>query len=89
MGFLFVVQEWTSEANFTHHAHTASISAVATSERFVATGSKDETIQLYDMKNRIEHGALLQHDGEWLHSWKCLWLNPREVTFYMEAPRMH
>nr|XP_040027222.1 p21-activated protein kinase-interacting protein 1-like [Gasterosteus aculeatus aculeatus] len=56
-------KEWTSEANFTHHAHTASISAVATSERFVATGSKDETIQLYDMKNRIEHGALLQHDG--------------------------
>ncbi|XP_024921851.1 p21-activated protein kinase-interacting protein 1-like [Cynoglossus semilaevis] len=56
-------KEWTSKANFTHHAHTASISAVATSERFVVTGSKDETIQLYDMKKRTEHGSLLHHDG--------------------------
>lgn len=56
-------KEWTATANFTHHAHTASISAVAASERFVVTGSKDETIQLYDMKKRIEHGALLHHDG--------------------------
>lgn len=42
----------------------ASISAVAASEKFVVTGSKDETIQVYDMKKRIEHGALLHHDGE-------------------------
>ncbi|KAM3866260.1 p21-activated protein kinase-interacting protein 1-like [Diretmus argenteus] len=55
--------QWTVKADFTHHAHTASISAVATNERFVATGSKDETIQLYDMKKRVEHGALLHHDG--------------------------
>lgn len=55
--------EWTATADFTHHAHTASISAVATSERFIVTGSKDETIQLYDMKKRTEHGALLHHDG--------------------------
>ncbi|XP_062337193.1 p21-activated protein kinase-interacting protein 1-like [Osmerus eperlanus] len=56
-------QEWTATADFTHHNHTASLCAVATSERFIATGSKDETIQLYDMKKRIEHGALLHHDG--------------------------
>ncbi|CAK6965570.1 p21-activated protein kinase-interacting protein 1-like [Scomber scombrus] len=56
-------KEWTSKADFTHHAHTASISAVAASEKFVVTGSKDETIQLYDMKKKIEHGVLLQHDG--------------------------
>lgn len=56
-------KEWTAEADFTHHAHTASISAVAASEGFVVTGSKDETIQLYDMNKRVEHGALLHHDG--------------------------
>ncbi|TKS79576.1 p21-activated protein kinase-interacting protein 1-like PAK1-interacting protein 1-like [Collichthys lucidus] len=56
-------KEWTAKPNFTHHAHTASISAVAASERFVVTGSKDETIQLYDMKKKTEHGALLHHDG--------------------------
>ena len=61
---VFVTQEWTAKANFTHHAHMASISAVAASEKFVVTGSKDETIQVYDMKKRIEHGALLHHDGE-------------------------
>uniref|UniRef100_A0AAX7VVI5 Anaphase-promoting complex subunit 4 WD40 domain-containing protein n=1 Tax=Astatotilapia calliptera TaxID=8154 RepID=A0AAX7VVI5_ASTCA len=56
-------KEWTAKAEFTHHAHTASVSAVAASERFVVTGSKDETIQVYNMKKRIEHGALLHHDG--------------------------
>lgn len=56
-------EEWTAKADFTHHNHTASVCSVATSERFIATGSKDETIQLYDMKKRIEHGALLHHDG--------------------------
>ncbi|XP_072219907.1 p21-activated protein kinase-interacting protein 1-like [Leuresthes tenuis] len=56
-------KEWTAEAEFTHHAHTASVSAVAASERFVVTGSKDETIQLYDMKKKTDHGALLHHDG--------------------------
>ncbi|KAE8290694.1 p21-activated protein kinase-interacting protein 1-like PAK1-interacting protein 1-like [Larimichthys crocea] len=56
-------KEWTARPNFTHHAHTASISAVAASERFVVTGSKDETIQLYDMKKKTEHGALLHHNG--------------------------
>lgn len=56
-------KEWTVKPDFTHHAHSASVSAVATSERFVVSGSKDETIQLYDMKKRTEHGALLHHDG--------------------------
>lgn len=55
--------EWTAKADFTHHAHTASVSTVAASERFVVTGSKDETIQVYDMKKRTEHGALLHHEG--------------------------
>ncbi|KAK2895937.1 p21-activated protein kinase-interacting protein 1-like [Channa argus] len=56
-------KEWTAKADFTHHAHTASISALAASERFVVTGSKDETIRVYDMKKKTEHGALLHHDG--------------------------
>ncbi|KAL0966957.1 hypothetical protein UPYG_G00302750 [Umbra pygmaea] len=56
-------KEWTATPDFTHHAHTASVSAVATSNRYIATGSRDETIQIYDMKKRVEHGALLHHDG--------------------------
>ncbi|KAI4880361.1 hypothetical protein NFI96_013978 [Prochilodus magdalenae] len=56
-------EEWGVEPVFTHHAHTASLSAVAASEQFIATGSKDETIQLYEMNTRTEHGALLHHEG--------------------------
>lgn len=69
---MLIIQEWTATADFTHHAHTASISAVSTSERFVVTGSKDETIQVYDMKKKSEHGALLHHDGENVWSSHCL-----------------
>ncbi|XP_058933751.1 p21-activated protein kinase-interacting protein 1 isoform X2 [Kogia breviceps] len=56
-------EKWTPVADFTHHAHTASVSAVAVSSRFVVTGSKDETIHIYDMKKKIDHGALVHHNG--------------------------
>ncbi|NXJ77721.1 PK1IP protein, partial [Trogon melanurus] len=56
-------QSWTVASDFTHHAHSASLSAVAVNNRYVVTGSRDETIQIYDMKKKIEHGALLQHNG--------------------------
>ncbi|XP_012673011.2 p21-activated protein kinase-interacting protein 1-like [Clupea harengus] len=56
-------EDWTATADFTHHAHTACLSAVASTNRYIATGSKDETIQLYDMKKKIDQGALLHHDG--------------------------
>ncbi|XP_004712273.1 p21-activated protein kinase-interacting protein 1 [Echinops telfairi] len=55
--------KWTPVADFTHHAHTGSLSAVAVNSRFVVTGSKDETIHIYDMKKKIEHGALVHHSG--------------------------
>jgi len=56
-------QKWTPVADFTHHAHTASLSAVAVNSRFVVTGSKDKTIHIYDMKKKIDHGALVHHNG--------------------------
>uniref|UniRef100_A0A8C5QB10 PAK1 interacting protein 1 n=1 Tax=Leptobrachium leishanense TaxID=445787 RepID=A0A8C5QB10_9ANUR len=56
-------EKWQATADFTNHAHTASLSVVAANNRFVATGSKDETIQVYDMKKKVEHGALLHHNG--------------------------
>ncbi|NWI65535.1 PK1IP protein, partial [Todus mexicanus] len=56
-------QSWAVDPDFTHHAHSASLSAVAANNRYVVTGSRDETIQIYDMKKKVEHGALLQHNG--------------------------
>uniref|UniRef100_UPI00398E6B3A p21-activated protein kinase-interacting protein 1-like isoform X2 n=1 Tax=Pristiophorus japonicus TaxID=55135 RepID=UPI00398E6B3A len=55
-------QSWDPEADFTHHAHTASLTIVAVNDQCVATGSKDETIQLYNMKKKIDQGSLLHHD---------------------------
>lgn len=63
---MFPLQPWTVVPDFTHHAHTASLSAVAVNNRYVVTGSRDETIQIYDMKKKVEHGALLQHNGKGL-----------------------
>ncbi|XP_006141266.1 p21-activated protein kinase-interacting protein 1 isoform X2 [Tupaia chinensis] len=56
-------EKWTPAADFTHHAHTASLSAVAVNSRFLVTGSKDETIHIYDMKKKTDHGALVHHNG--------------------------
>ncbi|XP_027691562.1 p21-activated protein kinase-interacting protein 1 isoform X1 [Vombatus ursinus] len=56
-------EKWTPVADFTHHGHAASLSAVAVNNRFVVTGSKDETIHIYDMKKKVEHGALMHHNG--------------------------
>ncbi|XP_061410312.1 p21-activated protein kinase-interacting protein 1 [Lethenteron reissneri] len=54
---------WEAVADFTHQAHLACVTAVAASDRFVATGSADEAVHLYDLQRRVEHGALLQHSG--------------------------
>ena len=59
-----LLQKWTPVADFTHHAHTACLSAMAVNSRFVVTGSKDETIHIYDMKKKIDHGALVHHNGK-------------------------
>ncbi|XP_054840478.1 p21-activated protein kinase-interacting protein 1 isoform X2 [Eublepharis macularius] len=56
-------ENWAVVPDFTHHAHSASLSAVAVNDRYVVTGSRDETMQIYDLKKRVEHGALLQHNG--------------------------
>ncbi|KAL6070776.1 hypothetical protein STEG23_029322 [Scotinomys teguina] len=62
-------ETWTLVADFTHHAHTASLSAVAANSRYVVTGSKDETIHIYDMKKKIEHGALVHHSDAHIVEW--------------------
>ena len=62
--FVFPSQPWTVTPDFTHHAHTASLSAVAVNSKYVVTGSRDESIQIYDMRKKVEHGALLQHNGK-------------------------
>ncbi|KAF9428722.1 hypothetical protein BGZ94_001322 [Podila epigama] len=48
---------------FIFSAHIGCIKSLATGGHFLASGSTDEKIQLYDLKRRKELGALLQHQG--------------------------
>lgn len=78
----FSLQKWAPVADFTHHAHTASLSAVAVNSRFVVTGSKDETIHIYDMKKKVDHGALMHHNGKKIISFKITVL--RQFTIRLQ-----
>ncbi|TPX71212.1 hypothetical protein SpCBS45565_g01279 [Spizellomyces sp. 'palustris'] len=48
---------------FIYPAHISCIKAVATSPRFLATGSTDEHVKLYDLRLRKEVGTLMHHSG--------------------------
>ncbi|KAG0006992.1 p21-activated protein kinase-interacting protein 1-like protein [Modicella reniformis] len=48
---------------FIFAAHIGCIKSLAIGGHFLASGSTDEKIQLYDLKRRKELGALLQHQG--------------------------
>uniref|UniRef100_UPI00358FA214 p21-activated protein kinase-interacting protein 1 n=1 Tax=Myxine glutinosa TaxID=7769 RepID=UPI00358FA214 len=54
---------WNLEPSFTHHGHIASLTAVSVGKKYLATGSRDETIKLYDLKKRVEYGELQEHEG--------------------------
>ncbi|KAJ3371306.1 Nuclear envelope morphology protein 1 [Kappamyces sp. JEL0680] len=49
--------------SFIYPAHISCITAVASTARYLATGSTDEHIKLYDLKLRKEIGNLMHHNG--------------------------
>lgn len=54
--------------SFTDKSHCASIRALAvSSSQLLASGSADETIQLFDLKTRQEAGTLMKHSGTITH----------------------
>ncbi|CAJ0845556.1 2515_t:CDS:2 [Entrophospora sp. SA101] len=48
---------------FIFPAHIGCIKCVAVSGRYLASGSTDEVIKLYNLKKRKELGSLLKHEG--------------------------
>ncbi|KAI8920331.1 WD40-repeat-containing domain protein [Powellomyces hirtus] len=48
---------------FIYPAHISCIKAAAATHRFLATGSTDEHIKLYDLRLRKEVGTLMHHSG--------------------------
>ncbi|XP_006900324.1 PREDICTED: p21-activated protein kinase-interacting protein 1-like [Elephantulus edwardii] len=56
------LEKWTAVADFTHHAHTASVSAVAVNSRFVVTGKyivvTVNKIDIYQLDTASISGAI-------------------------------
>ncbi|KAL2913933.1 Protein mak11 [Polyrhizophydium stewartii] len=48
---------------FIYPAHINCIKAVAANQRFLATGSTDEHVKIYDLRARKEVGTLMHHAG--------------------------
>ncbi|PKK73932.1 WD40 repeat-like protein [Rhizophagus irregularis] len=48
---------------FVFSAHTGCIKTVSVGGKFLASGSTDEVIKLYNLRKRKELGSLLQHEG--------------------------
>ncbi|KAJ2633500.1 Protein mak11 [Coemansia sp. RSA 1290] len=56
-------EQVTLKPQFIFPAHIGCIKAVATGGRYLASGSTDEIIRLYDLKKRVELGSLHEHKG--------------------------
>lgn len=58
--------EWTLKPIFIFPAHVSYIKTVAASPqggKWLATGSQDEIIKVWDLRRRKEIGGLMQHEG--------------------------
>ncbi|KAJ2336957.1 60s ribosome biogenesis protein mak11 [Coemansia sp. RSA 2681] len=59
----FVGEQLTLNPQFIFPAHIGCIKAVSVGGRYLASGSTDEVIKLYDLKKRVELGSLHEHKG--------------------------
>eukprot|EP00794_Sanderia_malayensis_P007249 gene7249-8057_t len=68
IGLQFIKQEnnekeWHFVPRFTDQGHDGCVKTVSASEKFLASGSTDETIRLYDLRKHVELGSLAQQSG--------------------------
>ncbi|PIA19443.1 WD40 repeat-like protein [Coemansia reversa NRRL 1564] len=59
----FVDQQLTLNPRFIFPAHIGCIKSVSAGGRYLASGSTDEIIKVYDLKKRVELGSLHEHKG--------------------------
>lgn len=55
--------EFCLKPSFVTESHVQSVRCLASSGKFLASGSTDETIQLFNIKSRHEIGSLVHHNG--------------------------
>ncbi|XP_065059382.1 p21-activated protein kinase-interacting protein 1-like [Rhopilema esculentum] len=56
-------KEWEFTPSFTDQGHDGCIKTVASGGKYLASGSTDETIRLYNLKKHVELGSLVQQSG--------------------------
>jgi len=49
---------------FAHPSHLGSVSALASHGNYLASGSTDESIKIYDLKNKKEVGSIIKHSAK-------------------------
>jgi WD40 repeat protein len=64
-GSISDISDWSLKPVFIFPAHVSCIKAVAASSngKWLATGSADEIIKVWDLKRRKEVGGLMHHEG--------------------------
>nr|XP_046910398.1 p21-activated protein kinase-interacting protein 1-like [Dermatophagoides farinae] len=58
-----VSNEYLLEQSFTNHGHNGSVRCLAASNKYIASGSIDERINLINIRHRLETGTLISHSG--------------------------
>lgn len=58
-----ITADGTPKVAFAMAAHTGNIRCITSGGRFLATGSSDETVRIFDIKKRKDVGSLSQHQG--------------------------
>ncbi|KAK2723479.1 hypothetical protein QYM36_001968 [Artemia franciscana] len=56
-------EKYKLSQTFSDHGQCGSVRCIAVSGKFVACGSSDETIKVYDLQKRIDFGNLIKHNG--------------------------
>ncbi|XP_046852981.1 p21-activated protein kinase-interacting protein 1-like [Xenia sp. Carnegie-2017] len=63
LNFCFDEIEAKFEAAFSDHGHSGCVKSVACNQKYLASGSTDESIRLFELRKRVELGRLTQQEG--------------------------
>lgn len=64
MSLSIMLQSYSLLQTFTDHSHKGCIKCVAISDnKILVSGCTDESIHIYNLRTRKEHGTLEEHEG--------------------------
>lgn len=51
------------EASFADHSHAGSVRSIAAADKYLISSGADETVKIFNLRNRTEHGTLNHSDA--------------------------